>query len=134
METKVIVVTKVNKGVDRHAPRITLSGYWLNKIGFECGKLAVIQYGHGNISIKLHEADEYRELVRGALKDGSSLFQVGGRMYTAPKILPSIHLIGVRLETLGFAVGRYTLVEYEYGFIRLRLLDLERLLDHKPEE
>ncbi|MCL6592089.1 MAG: hypothetical protein K6U80_19345 [Firmicutes bacterium] len=130
METKVIAVTNVKKGANRRVPRITLSGCWLNEIGFVSGKLAVAKYDHGIISLRLEESENYRNLVRGAFKDGSGLFQIYGRTRNQ-KTISQIQIYGIRLETLGFAIGRFTLVQYEYGFIQIKLIDLDKVIDRK---
>lgn len=129
METKVMVVTNVKKGANstRRVPRITLSGDWLSGIGFESGKLATAQYDHGSILLRLHDAQDYRDLVRGAFKDGSGLFQVHGRSYKGQKMVSRISLLGVRLETLGFSIGSHVLLRYEYGMIKITLLDLSKV-------
>ena len=78
METKLMHVTNCIRP-NRLKPRIHLTGEWLSKIGFESGKLATAQYESGSIILRLHEAEDYKDLVRGAFKDGSGLFQVTGR-------------------------------------------------------
>lgn len=130
METKLLLVSSAKKG-NKLVPRMMLSGKWLNEIGFEYGKLAAIQYEQGRISITLHEVDNYKELVRGAFKDGSSLFQICGKMYSSQKVIPHIQLAGIRFETLGFTIGSHIAVQYEYGFIQIILIHLNQLLDLK---
>lgn len=130
METKLMVVTNAKKG-SKLVPRMRLGGKWLNEIGFEYGKLAAIQYEQGRIFIKLHDVDNYRDLVRGALKDGSSLFQICGKVYSSQKIIPHINLAGIRLETLGFSIGSHIAVRYEYGSIQITLVHLDQLIDLK---
>jgi hypothetical protein len=130
METKVMIVTNAKKGANRRIPRMRLSGDWLNEVGFESGKLATAKYDHGSISLRLEDSDNYRNLVRGAFKDGSGLFQVLGRMRNQ-KMVPHINITGARLETLGFTIGSSIAVWYEYGFIQIRLIDLDKLIDLK---
>lgn len=127
METKIMTVGSAKtKVVNKRRPRIRLSGFWLNEIGFEGGKLAAAQYDHGSILIRAHNSDNYRNLVRGAVKEKSGLFQVRQTTHNR-KLTPHLELKGFRLELLGFAIGSVIAVRYEYGFIKITLIDLNKL-------
>jgi hypothetical protein len=127
METKIMSVGSAKgKGVNKRRPRIRLSGFWLDKIGFESGKLATAKYDHGSILLRLHDSDNYKNLVRGAFKEGSGLFQVR-RTVRNQKTVSHIDIKGFRLETLGFTIGSVIAVQYEHGFIKIMLIDLDKL-------
>mgnify|MGYP005855551779 CR=1 FL=1 len=124
METKVIRVgsAKGSRSGNRRRPSIRLSGFWLGETGFESGKLITVKYDHGSILIRAHKSDKYRNLVRG--KSGAGLFQVRSA-WRNKKLVPSIDIKGFRLEPLGFAIGSVIAVQYEHGFIKIRLIDLK---------
>ena len=127
METKVMSVGSAKtKVVNKRRPRIRLTGFWLNEIGFEGGKLAAAKYDHGTILLHAHDSDNYRNLVRGAFKEKSGLFQVRQTTHNR-KLTTHIEIMGFRLETLGFSIGNVIAVRYEYGFIKITLIDLNKL-------
>lgn len=121
MERKVIRVGSA-KSTRGRRPRIRLSGFWLDKIGFESGKLMTVKYNHGSILVRAHNSDKYRNLVRG--KTGAGLLQVR-RALRNKKLVPIIDIKGLQLEPLGFAIGSVIAVQYGHGFIKIRLIDLK---------
>jgi hypothetical protein len=126
METKLMSVSGAKtKVVNKRAPRIRLSGNWLDTIGFEGGKLAAAQYDHGSILLRAHDSDNYRNLVRGAYKTGAGLFQVRQTTHNR-KLTSYIEIKGARLEPLGFTIGSVIAVQYEHGFIKITLIDLDQ--------
>jgi len=126
METKVISVGSAKGNGLKRRPRIRLSGDWLEKIGFESGKLAVAKYEYGSIILQAHDSDNYRNVVKGAFKAGAGLFQVR-REFRNKKLVSNIVITGFRLEPLGFAIGSVIAVRYEYGFIKIILINLDKL-------
>ena len=127
METKVMCVGSAKtKAVNKRAPIIRLTGDWLDKIGFEGGKVATAQYDHGSILLRAHDSENYRNLVRGAYKTGAGLFQVR-RLTHNRKLITYIYIKGARLESLGFTIGSVIAVQYEHGFIQITLIDLDKL-------
>lgn len=126
MEIKIMNVCGVkSKGLKRR-PRIRLSGDWLEKIGFESGKLVVAKYEYGSIILQAHDSDKYRNVVKGAFKAGAGLFQVH-RGFHNKKWVSSITITGFRLEPLGFTIGSVIAVRSEYGFIKIMLINLDKL-------
>ena len=123
METKVMVVTS---GGTKRLPVIKLTGNWLDEIGFEYGKLVTAEYGQGKILLQLQDSDNYKDLVKGALKASSGLFQVR-RNFQHKKLFSHIDISGFWLEPLGFTVGSVIAVRYEYGLIKILLIDLDKL-------
>ncbi|MCL6591992.1 MAG: type I toxin-antitoxin system SymE family toxin [Firmicutes bacterium] len=121
METKVMVVSSRGK-----TPAIRLSGNWLEKIGFEYGKLVTAEYATGKIILRLEDSDNYKDLVKGALKASSGLFQVS-QHFQHYKYFTLIEISGFWMKQLGFVVGSVVAVRYEYGFIKILLIDLEKL-------
>ena len=127
METRVLTVTHAKtKSVNRRRPVIKLGGNWLDEIGFSAGKLVTAEYERGRILLRLQDSDNYKDLVKSALKASSGLFQV--RLETNnKKQFPQIDLKGVWLENIGFTIGSVIAVRYEYGFIKILLIDLSKL-------
>jgi hypothetical protein len=132
METRVLTVSDPKAYYPRatakpkRCPVVRLQGDWLNEIGFNWGKLATAEYGQGRIILRLQDSGNYKELVKGAFKANSGLFQV--RRTTNNKLeFPQIDIRGFRLEQSGFILGSVVIARYEYGLIRLLLVDLDRL-------
>ncbi|MGE5604198.1 MAG: SymE family type I addiction module toxin [Bacteroidota bacterium] len=121
METKVMVVSSRGK-----IPAIRLSGNWLEKIGFSAGKLVTAEYMAGKIVIRLQDSDNYKDLVKDALKASSGLFQVS-QHFQHYKYFTLIEISGFWMKQLGFVVGSVIALRYEYGFIKITLIDLEKL-------
>ena len=130
MDTRIMAVgsAKTKTGKKRRS-RVRITGFWLNSIGFENGKLVSAEYNYGNVILKAHDSDiaTYESLVNGIRKNKSSLLQVRqdlkNKQYT-----PHIEIKGFWLENLGFTIGSVIAVQYENGLINIRLLDLSKLL------
>ncbi|MCL6592144.1 MAG: hypothetical protein K6U80_19625 [Firmicutes bacterium] len=138
METKVLAVsdakeyyTGATAKKPKRCPVIRLQGDWLSGIGFTCGKLATAEYGQGRIILRLQEPDNYKNLVKDALKTNSGLFQVQ-RETDNKKQFPRIDIRGFRLKQIGFIIGSVMIARYEYGVIKLSLVDLD-LLEERQE-
>lgn len=127
METRIMVVTSAKaKNMIRRRPVIRFQGNWLDEIGFSSGKLATAEYEQGRIILRLQDSDNYKDLVRSALKASSGLFQV--RLETNnKKQFSQIDIKGFWLETIGFTIGSVIAVRYEFGFIKIFLINLEKL-------
>ena len=136
METKVLAVSDVKAYYTgatvkkpKRCPVVRLQGDWLNGIGFTCGKLTAVEYGQGRIILKLKDPDNYKDLVKGALKTNSGLFQVQ-RETDNKKQFPQID---IRLQQIGFIVGSVVIARYEYGLIKLLLVDLDKLEEYQEK-
>jgi hypothetical protein len=103
-----------------------MQGDWLNEIGFKFGKLAAAEYGQGQIILRLQDSGNYKELVKGALKTSSGLFQVRRETSNGGKF-SRLDIWGFRLPQFGFTIGSIVIARYEYGFIKLSLVDLDQL-------
>ncbi|MCL6592169.1 MAG: hypothetical protein K6U80_19760, partial [Firmicutes bacterium] len=138
METKVLAVsdakeyyTGATAKKPKRCPVVRLQGDWLSGIGFTCGKLAAAEYGPGRIILRLRDSGSYKDLVKGALKTNSGLFQV--QRETNNKLeFPRIDIRGFRLKQIGFTIGSVMIARYEYGLIKLLLVDLD-LLEERQE-
>lgn len=125
METRVLVVTSA-KAANRRRPVIKLTGDWLDEIGFTYGKLVTAEYETGKIILRLEDSDNYKDLVKSALKASSGLFQVRRETHNK-KQFSQIDLKGFWLENIGFNIGSVFAARYEYGLIKILLIDLEKL-------
>lgn len=127
VNTQVLVIGS-SKGVSKRRPRIRLSGFWLNAIGFEYGSLVTAEYQSGSIVLKLQGSgiDTYNSVVKNARKNKAGLFQVSHE-YKNKKLTPLIDIKGFWVEDLGFEIGGIVIVQSEYGLIHIRALDLEKL-------
>ncbi|MCL6591986.1 MAG: type I toxin-antitoxin system SymE family toxin [Firmicutes bacterium] len=125
MKTRVMIVSHA-KAASRRRSMIKLTGNWLDEIGFTAGKLVTAEYGKGKILLRLQDSDNYKDLVRGALRTSSGLFQVRLEKNNK-KQFSQIDIKGFWLEELGFTIGSMIAVRYEYGFIKILLVDLEKL-------
>jgi hypothetical protein len=125
METRVLTVTSA-KSANRRRPVVRLQGDWLDKIGFSYGKLVTAEYEQGKIHLRLQDSEDYKDLVKSALKASSGLFQVR-RETCNKKAFSQIDMKGFWLENIGFTIGSVFAVWYEYGFIKILLIDLEKL-------
>lgn len=127
MDTKIMVVGSV-KGSLRRRPRIRLSGFWLDEIGFNYNRLATADYESGQIIIKLQGsgADTYSQVVKGVLASKGGLLQVRLEWHGKQKE-PHLEINGLWLEDFGFTIGSIMAVKLEYGLITIRLVDFEKL-------
>ena len=124
METKVMVVSW--GGSSKKLPAIKLSGNWLDKIGFEYGKLVTAEYEKGKIILRLEDSQNYPDLVKTALKTGSGLFQIS-QHFQHYKYFTLLQISGFWMEPLGFTIGSVVAVRYKFGLIKVLLIDLEKL-------
>jgi len=127
MERKVIVVSSLKSHVERRSPRIRLSGFWLNDIGFESDSLVSGNYENGSITFNLQGkgVETYSKIVKGLLKNRAGLLQVYSH-YANKKLVPYLEVSGFWLNNFGFEIGSVIVVQYEYGVINIRVLDLEK--------
>jgi hypothetical protein len=136
METKVLTVSDVKAYYGRVAvkpkrcPVVRLQGDWLNGIGFDMGKLVTAEYGQGKIILRPQDCDNYKDLVKSALKTNSGLFQVQ-RETNNKKQFPQIDIRGFQLKQIGFIIGSVIIARYEYGLIKLSLVDLDKLEEYQ---
>lgn len=123
-----IVGSAKTKNNQKRRPRIRLAGFWLNEIGFEANSLATLKYDHGSIEIKLQGSgiDTYNRLIKSILANKTGLLQVKEAINNK-KSTPHIEVTGFWLEQLGFQIGSVLLVQYAYGLINIRLIDLDKL-------
>ncbi|MCL6592143.1 MAG: type I toxin-antitoxin system SymE family toxin [Firmicutes bacterium] len=119
METRVLTVTRAKSG-RRRRPAIKLQGDWLEEIGFTAGELVAAKYEKGRIILQLQDFAQYRDLGKGELKPSSGLFQV-----RREKQYSQIDIKGFWLERFGFTIGGVIAARYEYGLIKLLLIDPE---------
>ncbi len=125
MGTRVLVVTSA-KATRRRRPVIKLTGDWLDEIGFTYGKLVTAEYATGKITLRLQDSNDYKSIVKGAFKASSGLFQVRRETHNK-KQFSQIDLKGFWLESIGFIIGSVIAVRYEFGLIKILLVDLEKL-------
>ncbi|MDP4093570.1 MAG: hypothetical protein Q8920_09435 [Bacillota bacterium] len=129
METRLLIVGSAKtKDIKRRRPRIRLSGFWLNEIGFKPDSLISIMYESNTINLRLVGTgmETYQNLVKGILKRNHGLLQVKNEVSNNKKT-PHLEVKGYWVEDLGFKVGDVILVQSEFGVINIQLLDLEKV-------
>jgi hypothetical protein len=117
METRVFTVTHAKTG---HClrPVIRFQGDWLDEIGFTSGQLVAGEYAFGKIILRLLGSGNCEG---PEIKASSGLFQV-----RREKRYSQIDLKGIWLERFGFTIGSVIAARYEYGLIKLLLIDPDR--------
>ena len=127
MTTKVMVVGSA-KDTRTHKPRIRITGFWLDEIGFTCDSLATADYEPGQIIIKLQGSgiDTYSRVIKEVREGQSGLLQVKPAFHNK-KRSPHLEIKGVWLEDFGFAIGSVFVVQAEYGEINIHLVDLNNV-------
>ncbi len=128
MNTQVMVVGSAKTDGGRRRPRIRLAGFWLDGMGFKADMLIAVSYDRDCIVLKLQGEglDVYKAVVRQLRANRSGLLQVRNELHNK-KRTPHLEVKGFWLEPLGFTIGSIIAVQYEYGLIRIRRIDLERL-------
>lgn len=130
METKIMVVGSCKTtNENKRRPRIRISGFWLADIGFapdtlvscssEQGKLVFEAQGFG--------METYLKVAKEVLKSGSRLLQVKNELHNK-KRTPHFEVKGEWLKQSGFPIGQVIAVQWEYGRIVVRALDIEKLI------
>lgn len=129
MDTKIMTVgsAKLNRSGGRR-PRIRLAGFWLNDIGFEPDSLVTAEYQDGFLEFKAQGKglDTYRHLIKQVRGNRSALLQVRNELHNR-KRTPHFEVCGLWLERLGFTIGSVIAIRYSQGYIKVKLLDLEKL-------
>lgn len=129
METQVMLVGSAKTdNLQRRIPRIRLGGFWLGGIGFEPEMIATAEYEKGSIILKLQGSgiDTYKSLAAQARINQTLLLYVRQEFHNK-KHTPYIEIRGAWLEKLGFTVKSVILVRTEYGLIRIKLIDPDKL-------
>jgi hypothetical protein len=129
METKVNVVGSAKSNNEqKRRPRIRLAGFWLEEIGFTADCLATVEYAKGQIIIKRQGVgiNTYNQVVKSIRTSKAKLLQVKAGLHNK-KRTAHLEVKGFWLEELGFQIGSVIVVQYTYGLIKIRLLDLDKL-------
>jgi len=122
LDTKIFKVYGYEK--DKY-PYLLLGGNWLSEIGFDIGRFANIDISNGLIIIRLFDDVSFddslilKQIIR---KQYQKFLSVIPR-----KKLPVIQIKGKSLLDNGFKPQSHVLVKYEYGVIRLRLIESSKL-------
>lgn len=124
MDTKVIVIGSSKGQTPSRIPRIRLGGYWLNEIGFGFNTVVSVKYEDGNLVLQRHESgkEAYFHLADLGFRKRSCMLRVGRETIDSPK--PHFTVKGYWLEEFGFNIGSVVIVRYEYGIIRMQVLDI----------
>lgn len=129
MDTKIMTVTSAKtKCPGKLRPKLRISGFWLDSIGFEYDRLVTVTHESGSLVFKVYGkgTDTYMNLVKGVLKNKSGLLQVRHAKANKKKV-PSFEVKGQWLENLGFRIGSVVAVQFQSDIIRVRLIDLDKL-------
>jgi hypothetical protein len=98
-------------------PKVTLSGWWLARMGFTLGSLVQAVPEENGFCFRL--ADENEPYAKLKAK-GSNLIHVS--RFSSKSNFPALSIIGKTVATAGFAFGDGLIARYQYGLIRLRKL------------
>ena len=121
MTIKRLVVTRSKVSHSKHhRPMITLQGEWLAQIGFTPGKLVAAEYTAGQMIFRLQDSGHLQTSETDNLKPSQGLFKVW-RTIVRELEFPRIHIKGLWLANLGFKIGQFFTVRYDYGLIQLSI-------------
>lgn len=125
MDTKVIVVGSSKGQTPKRIPRIRFGGYWLNEIGFEFNTVVSVKYENGNLVLQRHESgkEAYFHLANLGFRKRSCMLRVGRETISSQK--PHFSVKGYWLDEFGFNIGNVVIVRYEYGIIKMQVLDAQ---------
>jgi hypothetical protein len=129
METKIATVTSV-KSSNHRVTRIRIGGLWLNSIGFEYDKLISVTFSKGCITIKLEgesNLDLYLKIAKEMLQNNSGTVLQVSRDCKNRNYEPQIILRGSILTDNGFTIGSTFSIQYEHGFMKLTVLDMDKI-------
>jgi hypothetical protein len=101
-----------------------LAGFWLGALGFEADTLVSANYGNGSIVFEAQGKgmETYSRLIGQIRQNGAGLLQVRNLTHNK-KRTPHLEIKGFWLEKFGFTIGDVIVVRYEYGRIKIKLLD-----------
>ncbi len=130
MDRKIMIVGSAKShNINKRRPRIRISGFWLNEIGFEIGSIVTSHYENGRITLKLEGKglDTYNRVVKTLIdSNDSDLLQVR-KDYVNNKPTPNIQMNGYWLDNYGFHIGSVIIVIFNYGFLDIRAIDIDNL-------
>ena len=123
MDTKLIVVGSAKNQTIKRIPRIRLSGFWLNEVGFEFNTVVSVNYEDGNLVLQRHESgkEAYFHLADLGLRRRSFMLRVSRDNMNNQR--PQLILKGYWLDEFDFNIGAVAVVRYEYGIIKMKVLD-----------
>lgn len=93
-----------------YVPKIRLSAFWVNDIGFECGKTLKLDYSKEHITLQLFGSINALEL-----QTCFKLNVTGIRSKSAS--IPCIDIKGLWLSEIGFKIGGEVLINTDFGII-----------------
>lgn len=130
MDRKIMIVGSAKShNINKRRPRIRISGFWLNEIGFEIDSIFTCLYENGKITLKLEGkgVDTYNRAVKSLIgSNNSGLLQVR-KDYVNNKPTPNIQMKGYWLDNYGFHIGSVIIVSFKYGFLDVRVIDIDKL-------
>ena len=130
MDRKIMIVGSAKShNINRRRPRIRISGFWLTEIGFQTDSIVTSHYENEKITLKLEGKgiDTYNSVVKTLIgSNNSSLLQVR-KDYVNSKPTPNIQMKGYWLENYGFNIGSVIIVSFKYGFLDIRVIDIDNL-------
>lgn len=124
---KVITVIHISRKYTKlPIPKVSLSGTWLNDIGFKGGSVAVAKAEADSLTLTLEDADEAQQNSFMKYMRASKMKIV--QFYKEPHNRGTcIGITGSLLKEAGFNTGDTLAVSYEYGIIKLQKFDFEKL-------
>lgn len=120
METKICKMSR-----EKTRPSISISGYWLNDIGFVHDATVAIDYQQEYVCLQL-VSEETAALSAKTGADNVCRLQLLRKIKADKKQnIPAIDIGGRFLEELGFSVGCPVVFRYDYGVLHLHVLHPE---------
>ena len=114
----------LDKHTRKAVPKVRLCGGWLDEIGFAPGSLVTVASEPGCMTFRLRgqSIDNYGKWVKYARDNKMKLIQAWG-----DEGVSIISVTGSFIDKAGFALGDVFDVSFEYGHIKVRTPDFERL-------
>lgn len=125
MNTLLLTVSKAGGAGKR--PKICLIGSWLSEMGFEPDSLVMAMPEQDGMTFTLcnENIKKYSELVKSAKEQNGKLMQIILMSHKGKKF-PTLVTTGSYITSKGLEIGDSLVVRYEYGFIKIRKIDLTR--------
>jgi len=126
---KVIPLTYItHKYTGDPIPKVFLSGYWLDSVGFKIGAVATAKAEPGILTLKLQDPDtDYRAFMKYVRWQGMKIVQVAKESHNRGEPRPCIGITGSCVANAGFSIGDVLVVSYEHGTIKFQTPDFEKL-------
>ena len=126
MNTLLLTVTKAGGAEVR--PKVCLIGAWLSEMGFEPDSLVMAIPENNGMSFTLCDENikKYSDLVKIAKEQNGKLIQIILMSHKGKKS-PTLNTTGNYIYNGGLEIGDNIVVRYEYGSIKIRKINPQKL-------